>query len=133
MFNMFFGNIFAILTTVLVLILLAFISQALVRRDKIKKWGRLIFIIILAGTTVSGLCATRDAFMTESALFSLNSFQAMICSIAGALIFLAGIIAIFIKNQKFRKISFSLISILFLIQVITIEASRIILNMGGAL
>lgn len=133
MFNMFFGNIFALLTTVLVLILLAFISQALVRRDKIKKWGRLILIIILAGTAVSGLCATRDAYMTESALFSINSMQSVVCSIAGGLIFLAGIIAIFIKNQKFRKITFSLISILFLIQVITIEASRIILNMGGAL
>lgn len=133
MFNMFFGNIFALLTTVLVLILLAFISLTLVRRDEIKKWGRLILIIILAGTAVSGLCATRDAFMTESALFSINSMQSVVCSIAGGLIFLAGVIAIFIKNQKFRKISFSLISILFIIQVITIEVTRIILNMGGAL
>lgn len=131
MFNMFFGNIFALLTTVLVLILLAFISLTLVRRDEIKKWGRLILIIILAGTAVSGLCATRDAYMTESALFSINSMQSVVCSIAGGLIFLAGVISIFIKNQKFRKISFSLISILFIIQVITIEASRIRFSLGG--
>ncbi|MEL7570373.1 MAG: hypothetical protein AAGU14_07390 [Eubacteriaceae bacterium] len=133
MFNLFFGNIFALLTTVLVLILLAFIGLTLVRRNQIKKWGWLILIIILAGTAVSALCATRDAYMTESALFSINSMQSVVCSIAGGLIFVAGVISIFIKNQKFRKTCFSIISILFIIQVITIEASRIILNMGGAM
>jgi len=133
MFNLFFGNIFALLTTVLVLILLAFIGLTLVRRNQIKKWGWLILIIILAGTAVSALCAMRDAYMTKSALFSINSMQSVVCSIAGGLIFVAGVISIFIKNQKFRKTYFSIISILFIIQVITIEASRIILNMGGAM
>ncbi|NMC57103.1 MAG: hypothetical protein GYA50_07785 [Eubacteriaceae bacterium] len=133
MINMFFGNIFSLLTTILVLGLLAFIALSLVRRNEIKKWGRLILILILAGTAVSALSATRDAFMTANALFSLNSLQSMACSIAGAIIFLTGIIAVFVKNQKFRKTSFSIISVLFIVQVLTIEISRIAFSIAGAM
>lgn len=127
MFNLFFGNLSAALTTVAVLIMLALIAVSFIKQKGIDKWGRRILIIVLVGTAISGLSATRDAFMTENAMFAVNSFQSIVCSVAGGLIFLTGIVAIFVKNQTYRKFSFQLISALLIIQVITIEASRIAL------
>lgn len=132
MLNLFFGNITSTLTSIIVLLLLLLIVTAFIKHKKIDKWGKLILVLILAGTAVSGLSATRDAFMTETALFSLYSLQSAVCSIAGGLIFITGVITLFVKNQKFRKINFRLISILFIIQVMTIESSRIILTFVGS-
>jgi hypothetical protein len=71
--------------------------------------------------------------MTDNALFTPASVQSIVCSLAGGLIFLTGLVSIFVRNQKFRKAGFCLISALFLIQVVTIEASRIALSLGGRL
>lgn len=131
MFNLFFGDLFSALTTVFVLGMLVFATISFLKRYRIEKWGRRILVFILVGTAISGLSAMRDAYMTNSALFSVSSIQSEICSLAGGLIFLIGLAAIFIRNQKFRKMSFHLISVFFIVQVITIEASRIALNLGG--
>jgi hypothetical protein len=127
MFNLYFGSVISILTTVFILALLAFIAVSILQRHKISRWGRLILIFILAGTAVSAFSATRDAFMLENALFAPMSIQSLICSIAGGLIFLTGLVSIFVKKQSFRRFSFHLISLLFLAQVISVEFSRAIL------
>lgn len=124
MFDLFFGSVMSVITTVFVLALLAFAVVAFVRRGDIGKWGRLILIFILAGTAVSAFSATRDAYMTEKALFAPVSFQSLVCSAAGGLIFLTGIVSLFVKSQKFRKAAFQLISVSFIIQVLTVEISR---------
>ncbi|MPN29691.1 hypothetical protein SDC9_177144 [bioreactor metagenome] len=127
MLDLFFGDIYAVLTTVFVLVMLAFIIIVFIKRRSIEKWGRLILVFVLAGTIISALSAARDAFMMENALFALTSAQALICSVTGGLIYLIGLVSIFVRKQSFRRISFQLISVLFIIQVITIEASRITL------
>jgi hypothetical protein len=110
MFNLYFGSGISILTTVFILALLAFIAVSILQRHKISRWGRLILIFILAGTAVSAFSATRDAFMLENALFAPMSIQSLICSIAGGLIFLTGLVCIFVKRASFRIFSFHLIS-----------------------
>lgn len=128
MINLLFGTTISIITTLFVLAMLAFIAITFVRRGSIGKWGRLILVFILVGTSISALSATRDGFATTEAVFAMMSTQALICAAAGALIFLTGLVSIFIKNQKFRRAGFHLISILFIAQVLTVEASRAILN-----
>ena len=131
MLKLFFCDLFSVLTTVFILGMVVFIALASMQRHKIKKWGRLILIFILVGTAISGLSAMRDAYMTEDALFSVNSMQSTVCSIIGGLIFLTGFVSIFIRNQKYKKVGFHLVSILFIIQVITIEATRVVFSIGG--
>jgi len=130
MFNLFFGDLFSAITTVFVLGMFIFIVVTLMQHHKIEKWGKLILIFILVGTAVSGLSAMRDAYMTDNALFSASSTQSTVCSLLGGLIFLTGLINIFVRNQKFRKLGFHLISIFFIIQVFTIEATRVVLSLG---
>ena len=125
MFNLFFGDLFSTLTTVFVLIVLVYAIATVMNRDKIQHWGRRVFIFILLGTAISGLSATRDAYMTDIALFAPEGMQSSICSVAGGLIFLTGVVLLFMRKQDFRRKGFYFITALFVIQVITIEASRI--------
>jgi hypothetical protein len=127
MLTLFFGDLFSILTTLLVLGLLVFIALTIKNRGTITKWGRLILIFILAGTAVSAFSATRDAYMMEGALFSASSIQSTICSVAGGAIFLTGLISIFVRKQTFRRAVFHLISAFFVVQVLTIEISRAVI------
>ncbi len=127
MFHLFFGDTISVLTTVAVLGTLALIAISFKNSREIKSWGRLILILIIVGTAISGLAAMRDAYMTAQAAFSVSSLQSTICSLAGGLIFLTGLLALFIRNQSFRRFSFHLISIIFLAQVLVIEVSRIVL------
>ena len=133
MITLFAGDIISILTTTLVLAMLAFIFVSFTKRRNIQKWGRLILILVLVGTAISGLSATRDAYMMDGALFAPDSMQSTICSLVGGLIILTGLVSLFVRKQNFRKISFHLISMAFLLQVVTVEASRIALKLGGAL
>lgn len=125
MFNLFFGDLFSTLTTALVLIMLTFVTISFIKRKRIQHWGWLILMFILIGTAISGLSAIRDVYMTETALFAPEGIQSMVCSVAGGLIFLTGFVALFVRKQKFRKTGYFIIAVLFIVQVITIEASRI--------
>lgn len=125
MINLFFGDAISMLTTTAVLGMFAFIAISFVKWDRIQKWGRLIFIFVVAGTAISGLAATRDAYMTNQAAFSVTSMQSTVCSLAGGLIFMTAILALFIRKQAFRRFGFRLISFFFVAQVFVIEVSRI--------
>lgn len=125
MLNLFFGNAFSTLTTAAILAMFAFMTIALMKRNQIQKWGRLILLFVVVGTAISGLSAMRDAYMTAQAVFSVSSLQSTICSLAGGLIFLTAILALFIRKQAFRRFGFAIISIFFLAQVLVIEVSRI--------
>jgi hypothetical protein len=99
MITLYFKDMISILTTIFVLAVLTLITVSMIRRKSIEKWGRLILIIVLAGTAISGLSATRDAYMMQNALFSAGSFQSILCAAVGGLISLIGIISIFIRRQ----------------------------------
>jgi hypothetical protein len=133
MLGLYFGNVVAILTTVFVLALMALVVLSVTQHSQISKWGRRILVFVLVGTAISGLSATRDAYMMENAMFTVSSLQSIMCAIAGGLIFLTGIVSIFIRNQKFRKTGFFLISAFFMMQVLMIEISRVALHIGGAI
>ena len=125
MLYLFFGDVFSTLTTAAILGMVTLIAIAMMKRNQIQKWGRLILLFVVVGTAISGLSAMRDAYMTTQAVFSVSSLQSTICSLAGGLIFLTALLALFIRKQAFRRFGFQLISILFLVQVLVIEVSRI--------
>lgn len=125
MFNLFFGDLFSTLTTILVVSMLIFATTTAMNQQRIKHWGWRILFFVLIGLAISGLSAIRDAYMTDVALFAPEGLQSSICSVAGGLIFLTAFAAIFLRKQEFRKNGFYFIAALFLIQVVTIEVSRI--------
>ncbi|MEL4106343.1 hypothetical protein AAFA46_05805 [Oscillospiraceae bacterium WX1] len=127
MLGLYFGSVVSVITTVLVLAVLAFIVVSVVLGEEKTKWGRRILLLVLAGTALSALSATRDAFMMENALIAPESLQSLVCAVAGGIIYLIGIVSVFIRNQKFRRAGFLIISALLIVQVLTVEITRIAL------
>jgi hypothetical protein len=130
MLDLFVGDVYSILTFLVVVGLVVFAFLVFKRRARITKWGRLTGWFILLGTAVSGLSAMRDKYGTVEGLFPMDSMQSTICSIAGGLIFLIGFLTLIIRNQTFRKGGFHVVVSLFVVQVLTIEISRIAFTTG---
>ena len=132
MLGLYVGDVYAVLTFLFVVGLIVFSFSVLKARVRIEKWGRLVGLFILFGTVVSGLSAMRDKYGTTEGLFAMDSLQSSICSLAGGLIFFIGILTLIIKKQTFRKSAFQVVSLLFMVQVLTIELSRIAFAVGIA-
>lgn len=130
MLKLFFGDVVSIITTLLAHVLLAFLVTKIVNERSMENWGRLILLAVVVGTALSGLSATRDAFMTDSVLFALSSTQSLICSIAGGTIYLLGLSALVIRKQGWRKAVFHLVAALLAVQIITIEGTHITMLAG---
>lgn len=132
MAGLFFGDAVSTITTVLVLGLVAFLAWTVVRGRHVEAWGRRILLATLVGTALSGLSATRDAFMMDNALFALTGAQSLICSIAGGIIYLLGLTALVVRRQGWRKAVFHVVAALLVVQIITIEGTRIAMLAGLA-
>lgn len=127
MLNLYFGNLFSVLTIVFVAAIILFIVLTLKNRNIVKKWGKLIWLFILVGTAISAFSAIRDSYAAPGALFAMDSIESTICSIAGGAIFLTGIISLFLRNQIYKKRCFYILSVLFTCMVLVIEVSRVII------
>ncbi len=130
MVGLFFGDVVSTITTVLVLGLVAFLVWTVVRGRHVEAWGRRILLAIVVGTALSGLSATRDAFMMDNALFVLTSAQSLICAIAGGIIYLLGLTALVVRRKGWRRAVFHIVAALLVVQIITIEGTRIAMLAG---
>jgi hypothetical protein len=133
MAGLYVGDAVSVVTTVLVLGLVSYLVVMVVRRRGVQTWGRHILAAIAVGTALSALSATRDAFMTDGALFALTSAQALICAVAGGVIYLLGFTALVVRKQSWRRVAFTLIAALLTVQLLTVEGTRIAWLLGAAL
>ena len=129
MYELYFKDVFSVLTLGLVLGMVVIIILTILNRKKIEKWGGLTALFIIVGIAVSAVSAIRDQFAAPQAVFAMTSIQAAVCSVAGGLIILIGLASIFFKNQNIKKGMLLFLFALFLIQVFTVEISRPIILM----
>jgi len=125
--ELYFGSLFAVLTTGLVAAMILFIVLAVKNRERITKWGRLIGLFVVLGTVVSAFSATRDNFGFEGALFAMDSSFALVFSVIGGAIYLTAFASVFMKNQNYKRRCFYVMAALFLANVAAVEACRIAL------
>lgn len=133
--DLYFGNLTSILSTLFLLAMLVFIGYTFGKHKSINKWGRKIAILALLGLIVCCLVAARDGYYLSvqasfdkrvaAGLFTLDSIQSTACCIGGAIIAFSSLITIFVKNQKYRKVMFGILSATIIIKLLIIEISRI--------
>src|SRR5512133_3603440 len=116
MLELYFGNAFAAVTTALVILMIAFVLFMSRKGTNFKSWGKAIGLFILMGLAVSFASAMRDGYAGPDAVFSMTGMQSNICSIAGGLVLLIGLVSIFVRRQETRRAFFFSISALFIIQ-----------------
>ena len=126
--GMYFGSVYAILTTVLVAAMIIFIVLAVRNRERIPKWGKWIALFVAAGTAISAISAMRDNYGAQGALFAMDSVQSLLCSIIGGAVFGTAFVSIFFrKNQAYKRRCFYIMAVLFIANVALVEVSRLML------
>lgn len=135
MFTLFFGNLWSTLSTVLLIAVLIYIILTAAKHRKIKAWGRKTLILAITGLLLCIFVVLRDdyaeALQGGTGLFSLESLQINLAYLGGAVIGFSTLSSVFIRNQKYRKIMFFILSGALIFKVGLIEISRIVMFLGA--
>ena len=133
MLTLFFANPVSVVTTAVLIAILMIAILAFRRRLAISKWGRLLLLLILIGTAASATSAMRDSYGAEGALFPMDGMITFLCGVAGGLIYLTGLVCLFLRRQNIRRAGFFIAAALMAAQTAVVEGSRVLLLMGGQL
>lgn len=133
--KLYFGNITTIITTIMLLSLLGFISYSVWNGINIKFWGRRSFFVLIYGLLICCFAATRDGLdktiqytidkSCAPGIFPLLSIQNIIGCIGAIIIIIAAIATPIAKSQHAREIWFYIMSCGVLMKIAVIEFSRI--------
>lgn len=133
MFRLYFGNLTAIMCTLMLGVNLGYVIWGYLNKINIQKWGVTTIIFILLHSTFWYLANIRDLYSNSivyatddsigMGLFSASSIQSIIFWILSLAIWGLGIISIF--KPHYRRNIFFIIAILSAIQIAFIEGSRI--------
>lgn len=135
--ELYFGNIYSIVSTILIISALVYIGMTVSKRNEIKSWGKRTAILTLLGFLSCIFAAIRDGYVLSVAagmnsgiapgLFTADSIQSQLASLGGAVIAFSAISSIFVKKQGYRKVMFFVLSSAIIFKTLLIEISRIML------
>lgn len=133
--DLYFGDFVRTSSTVLVLVVWGFIALTVVKHKKMEYWGRKVAVLALLGLISCCFVAARDGYHLSvqasfdetvvAGLFTITSIQSTLCSVGGAIIAFASISSIFVKNQKYRRTMFFVLSCVIILKTLIIEISRL--------
>ncbi len=118
--KLYFSNTTTIITTMLILILIGFMSYCFINRDNIQFWGRRILILAIYGLVVCCFAAARDGLditiqnavegtSIAGGIFEIVSIPTIVGCIGAGIIIISSIIALFIKSQNVKEVLFFII------------------------
>ncbi len=133
--ELYFGNFVTTVSTLLIFAMVCFIVYTIFKREEIQFWGRRVAFIALYGLLICCFVATRDNYhlsvqasfdnTVTAGLFTIYSIQSTLCCIGGAIITFSSISSIFVRNQKYRKVMFFVLSAAIIFKILVIEISRL--------
>lgn len=134
--NLLIGDFTTTVSTILVATAWVFIIYTAIKQKEITRWGRRIGALMLLGWIICCFVATRDGYhlsvqasfddSVNPGLFTIDSIQSNLCCIGGAVIAFSGLSSIFVKNQKYRKVMFFVMSSAIIVKTLVIEISRMV-------
>ena len=132
MFNLYFGNVPSILSTILFLAFVVFFIKTVKKADGGRKWKKAAIITVLMGTAMSALSGLKDSSADPMAISfeQMNLPLAILCALGGMAL-LMGVVAVFCKKEKFNRGLFYALSFIILAKTIVVEALRIAVYFGS--
>ena len=131
MLELFFGDSSSVISTVLLIVIAAFIALVAVRQKKIEKWGRLTLILAVTGLVLCCFVATRDGYVDAlqggTGVFALDSIQIYLAYAGAAVNGFTLLSSAFVRNQKYRKAMFFVLSGSIIFKAVLIEVSRMMM------
>ena len=135
--NLLFGNILAVISTILVLGVIIFSIITMIKQKEINHWGRRVALLSGLGLLACIFVAIRDNYhlsvmsMTNPnivpGVFAAESIQSTLCSLGGAIIAFCTFSSIFIRRKGYLKTMFFILSATIILKTLVIEISRVAL------
>ena len=136
--KLYFGNAITTATTLMILVLLGFISWSVRNRTSIQYWGRRSIVLLVFGLVICCFAAARDGLdktiqnaidgSCAPGLFPLVSIPTIVGCVGALLILIAAIATPIAKTQKVREAWFYVMSSGAVLKIATMEIARIILR-----
>ena len=136
--KLYFGNAITTATTLMILVLLGFISWSVVNRSSIQYWGRRSIVLLVFGLVICCFAAARDGLdktiqnaidgSCAPGLFPLVSIPTIVGCVGALLIIIAAIATPIAKTKKVREAWFYVMSSGAVLKITTMEIARIILR-----
>ena len=130
----YFGDALCTLTTLLLMGVIGFMGVTIAYRRRISLWGKRVAILSAWGFTACVFAAASDGYhlsVQASAnpdvppgLFAADTAQSILGSLGGAIAILCALLCLFIRNQKFRKAVFFVISAIIAAKILLVEIAR---------
>ena len=135
--KLYFENAITTATTLMILVLLGFISWSVVNCSSIQYWGRRSIVLLVFGLVVCCFAAARDGLdktiqhaidgSCTPGLFPFVSVPTIVGCVGALLIIIAAIATPIAKTQKMREAWFYVMSSGTVLKIVTMEIARIIL------
>ena len=136
--KLYFGNAITTATTLMILVLLGFISWSVRNRTSIQYGGRRSIVLLVSGLVICCFAAARDGLdktiqnvidgSCAPGLFPLVSIPSIVGCVGALLIIIAAIATPIAKTQKVREAWFYVMSSGAVLKIATMEIARIILR-----
>ena len=136
--KLYFGNAITTATTLMILVLLGFISWSVRNRTSIQYWGRRSIVLLVFRLVICCFAAARDGLdktiqnvidgSCAPGLFPLVSIPTIVGCVGALLIIIAAIATPIAKTQKVREAWFYVMSSGAVLKITTMEIARIILR-----
>ena len=136
--KLYFGNAITTATTLMILVLLGFISWSVRNRTSIQYWGRRSIVLLVFGLVICCFAAARDGLdktiqnvidgSCAPGLFPLVSIPTIVGCVGALLIIIAAIATPIAKTQKVREAWFYVMSSGAVLKIATMEIAQIILR-----
>ena len=136
--KLYFGNAITTATTLMILVLLGFISWSVRNRTSIQYWGRRSIVLLVSGLVICCFAVARDGLdktiqnvidgSCAPGLFPLVSIPTIVGCVGALLIIIAAIATPIAKTQKVREAWFYVMSSGAVLKIATMEIARIILR-----
>jgi len=137
--ELYFGSTLSAVSTLLIIAISLYAAFQYNRRKDVSGWGARLLILVASGLLLCIIAAIRDGYVLsvtaaasggETGLFAVDSIQSTIACAAGGVIAIVAGSSLFIRNYKYRRMAFFIVSGLFVFKLILVEASRLLLGVG---
>lgn len=130
----YFGDALCTLTTLLIMGVMGFMGVTIAYQRRINSWGIRVGSLTIWGFLACIFAAARDKYYLSvqassnpgitPGLFAADSAQSILGSLGGAIIVLFALLCLPIRNQKFRKAVFFVVSVITAAKILLVEIAR---------
>ncbi|MEG0468375.1 MAG: hypothetical protein RR562_00545 [Longicatena sp.] len=128
--ELYFSDIWAIISTCLLVVLLVYVGMVLIRRKEIVRWNKHVYSLIGIGLVLCCFVVMRDRYVESvqggEGVFLLDSIQILSAYVLAMCIGGIALVSFVIRKKKYQKIMFYILTCVILCKVLIIEISRVI-------